>query len=300
MSKIIVGIGEILWDVFPDKKILGGAPANFAYHISQLGYNGYAVSAVGNDLLGKEILDSLKDKKLNYLIESIDYPTGTVKVTLNEEGVPQYEICEQVAWDYIPFTERIAELAKNTAAVCFGSLAQRNKTSRETIQKFLKIVPSHCIKIFDINLRQHFYTKTTIEESMKMSDILKMNDDEIKVIADMYNWREIDEQQICRNLLKIFSLDLIILTKGTEGSFIFNSESTSYQPTPKVAVKDTVGAGDSFTAAFIAAYMQGKPISEAHKFAVEVSAYVCEQHGAMPELSEAHTRFLELNTLPIK
>lgn len=129
-----------------------------------------------------------------------------------------------------------------------------------------------------------------------MSDILKMNDDEIKVIADIYNWREMDEQQICRNLLKIFSLDLIILTKGTEGSFVFNSESTSYQPTPKVTVKDTVGAGDSFTAAFIAAYMQGKPISEAHKFAAEVSAYVCEQHGAMPELSEAHTSFLELNT----
>ncbi|MDY9920037.1 MAG: carbohydrate kinase [Proteiniphilum sp.] len=288
MNKIIVGLGEILWDVFPERKILGGAPANFAYHVSQFGFNGYALSAVGNDLLGKEILNSLEEKNLNYLIETTDYPTGTVQVTLSGAGIPQYEICENVAWDNIPFTKRTENLAKRTSAVCFGSLAQRNKTSRETIKKFLKSVPADCIKIFDINLRQHFYSKNIIEESLKISNVLKINDDEIKVLADLYGWKEADEQKICVQLLKKFALNIVILTKGTEGSFVFNGEGTSYQPTPKVHVADTVGAGDSFTAAFVAAFMNGKPITEAHQFAVEVSAYVCQQHGAMPKLADAH------------
>ena len=287
MNKIIVGLGEILWDIFPERKILGGAPANFAYHVSQFGFNGYALSAVGNDLLGKEILNSLEEKNLNYLIETTDYPTGTVQVTLSGAGIPQYEICENVAWDNIPFTKRTENLAKSTAAVCFGSLAQRNKTSRETIKKFLKTVPAHCIKIFDINLRQHFYTKNIIEESLKISNVLKINDDEIKVVADLYGWKEIDEQELCMQLLRRFALDIVILTKGTEGSFVFNNKETSCQPTPKVHVADTVGAGDSFTAAFVAAFMHGKPIAEAHQFAVEVSACVCQQGGAMRELAEA-------------
>lgn len=288
MNKIIVGLGEILWDVFPERKILGGAPANFAYHVSQFGFNGYALSAVGDDLLGREILSSLEDKNLNYLIETTDYPTGTVQVTLSGAGIPQYEICENVAWDNIPFTKRTENLAKSTAAVCFGSLAQRNKTSRETIKKFLKTVPADCIKIFDINLRQHFYTKDIIEGSLEISNILKINDDEIKVLADLYGWKGMDEQEICMQLSSKFTLDIVILTKGTDGSFVFNNKEISYQPTPKVHVADTVGAGDSFTAAFVAAFMHGKPIAEAHWFAVEVSAYVCQQHGAMPKLADTH------------
>ncbi|RNC64935.1 carbohydrate kinase [Proteiniphilum sp. X52] len=291
MNKTIVGLGEILWDVFPGRKILGGAPANFAYHVSQFGFNGYALSAVGNDLLGKEILNSLEEKNLNHLIETTDYPTGTVQVTLSGAGIPQYEICENVAWDNIPFTRRAENLAKSTAAVCFGSLAQRNKTSRETIRKFLKTVPDGCIKIFDINLRQHFYTKNIIEESLKISNVLKINDDEIKVVADLYGWKEMNEQELCMQLLRRFALDIVILTKGTEGSFVFNNEETSYQPTPKVQVADTVGAGDSFTAAFVAAFIHGRPIAEAHRFAVEVSAYVCQQHGAMPKLADAHIEY---------
>ncbi len=288
MNKIIVGLGEILWDVFPERKILGGAPANFAYHVSQFGFNGYALSAVGDDLLGREIIHSLEEKNLNYLIETTDYPTGTVQITLSGDGIPQYEICENVAWDNIPFTKRAENLAKSTAAVCFGSLAQRNKTSRETIKKFLKTVPAHCIKIFDINLRQHFYTKNIIEESLKISNVLKINDDEIKIASDLFDWKRMNEEEICMTLLKQFSLDIVILTKGIDGSFVFNSEGTSYQPTPKVHVADTVGAGDSFTAAFVAAFMNEKSIAEAHQFAVEVSAYVCQQHGAMPKLADAH------------
>lgn len=283
-----VGLGEILWDVFPERKVLGGAPANFAYHISQFGYNGCAVSAIGNDLLGKEILDSLEEKKLNYLIETTQYPTGTVQVTLNKAGIPEYKICENVAWDNIPFTTATENLAKQTQTVSFGSLAQRSEVSRNTIIRFLKAMPEKSLKIFDINLRQHFYDKQTIHDSLIYSNALKINDEEIIIIAELYNLEKLNEQEICIHLLKEYNLELVILTKGIDGSFVFNRKETSYQPTPKVHVADTVGAGDSFTAAFIASYLQGNRITEAHQLAVEVSAYVCTQHGAMPALPDAY------------
>lgn len=288
MNNTIVGLGEILWDVFPERKVMGGAPANFAYHVSQFGYNGYAVSAVGEDLLGKEILDCLAEKGLNYLIETTDFPTGTVNVKLNDKGVPEYEICENVAWDNIPFTAKTENLAKNTGTVSFGSLAQRNSVSRETIKNFLKSMPENSLKIFDINLRQHFYSKELIHESLQLSNMLKINDEEIVLVAQLYGYREGDEQAICKRLLEEYELDIIVLTKGTDGSFVFTPKETSYQPTPVVHVADTVGAGDSFTAAFVASYLQGKCLIDAHQFAVEASAYVCTQHGAMPKLPNTY------------
>lgn len=287
MKNIVVGLGEILWDVFPERKVLGGAPANFAYHVSQFGFNGYAISAIGEDLLGKEILSSLEEKKLNYLVEKTDYPTGTVQVTLDKSGVPQYEICENVAWDNIPFTARTENLAKNTQTVCFGSLAQRSAVSRDTIRKFLAAMPEDSLKIFDINLRLDYYTREIIEESLQMANMMKINDEEVIKIAALFDWNG-EEQDICKRLLDEYDLNILILTKGTEGSFVFTPRQTSYQPTPKVHVADTVGAGDSFTAAFVAAYLHGERIEDAHQLAVEVSAYVCLQHGAMPKLADAY------------
>ena len=287
MKNIVVGLGEILWDIFPERKVLGGAPANFAYHVSQFGFNGYAVSAIGEDLLGKEILSSLEEKKLNYLVEKTDYPTGTVQVTLNKSGVPQYEICENVAWDNIPFTARTENLAKNTQTVCFGSLAQRSAVSRDTIRKFLAAMPEDSLKIFDINLRLDYYTREIIEESLQMANMMKINDEEVIKIAALFDWNG-EEQDICKRLLDEYDLNILILTKGTEGSFVFTPRQTSYQSTPKVHVADTVGAGDSFTAAFVAAYLHGERIEDAHQLAVEVSAYVCLQHGAMPKLADAY------------
>lgn len=286
MNKIIVGLGEILWDVFPDRKVLGGAPTNFAYHATQLGFNGYALSAIGDDALGKEIISSLEEKKLNYLIKTTAFPTGTVQVTLSGEGIPQYEICENVAWDNIPFTEHTENLAKQCVAVCFGSLAQRSKTSRETIKRFLHLTPENCLKIFDINLRQHFYSQNVIEESLAVADVLKINEDEIKIVAEMFHLSAMSEKEICRHLLRHFDLQMLILTKGTEGSSVFTPNEESYLPTPKVEVADTVGAGDSFTAAFVAAFLSNKSIKVSHQIAVEVSAYVCQQFGAMPELKQ--------------
>lgn len=283
MKDIIVGLGEILWDVLPEGKVLGGAPANFAYHASQFGYNGYAVSAIGNDVLGKEIISTLVEKEgLNYLLETTEYPTGTVQVTLDGAGVPQYEICENVAWDNIPFTTETEALANRTKAVCFGSLAQRNSVSRDAVNKFIQAMPEGSVKIFDINLRQHFYTKEVIEESLQVSDILKINDDEVVAIAKLFDMEDRAELDICKFLLDKYQLQLLILTKGTEGSYILTANETSFFPTPKVQVADTVGAGDAFTAAFITSYLGGDPIAKAHQKAVEFSAYVCTQHGAMP------------------
>jgi fructokinase len=289
--KNVIGIGEILWDVFPERKILGGAPANFAYHVSQFGLNSYAVSAIGNDLLGKEILDSLAEKQLNFLIENVEFPTGTVQVTLDEKGVPQYEICENVAWDNIPFTQQSEELARICDAACFGSLAQRNAVSRAVIRKFLELVPDSALKIFDINLRQHFYAKEIIENSLKYCNILKINDDEVAVVAKLFDWQELSEEAVCKKILDYYSLKMVILTKGAIGSYVLTPDATSYMDTPKVHVADTVGAGDSFTGAFVAALLNGESVRNAHKLAVEVSAYVCTQHGAMPKLPDA---FVEL------
>lgn len=286
-SGIVVGLGEILWDIFPDRKILGGAPANFAYHASQFGFNGYIVSAIGEDLLGQEVLASLKQKELNYLIETTDYPTGTVQVSLSGAGIPQYEITENVAWDHIPFTARTQNLAANTVAACFGLLAQRDPHSRETIQRFLAAMPEDSIRILDINLRQNYYSKESMEESMRLCQILKINDEELIVVSSMLGFAG-DEESVSRRIMKDYGLKILILTKGTEGSIVYTADETSFQPTPRVHVADTVGAGDSFTAAFISGYLNGMRVEEAHHLAAEVSAYVCQQQGAMPVLPDAH------------
>jgi len=286
MENVIVGIGEILWDVFPNGKVLGGAPANFAYHVSQFGYEGYAVSAIGNDPLGNEIIDNLSSKDLKYLVERTPYATGTVQVTLNGKGIPQYEICENVAWDNIPFTAEMEALASRTQTVCFGSLAQRNNFSRTTINRFLDCVPKTALKIFDINLRQHFYTLELIEHALSRCNILKINDDEVIIVGKLFGWETKSELEICNQLLHSCDLEMVVLTKGTEGSYVVTQKETSFKPTPLVEVADTVGAGDSFTAAFVSSLLHGQSISDAHQLAVDVSAFVCTQHGAMPVLPE--------------
>ena len=287
MKNTVEGLGEILWDVFPERKVLGGAPANFAYHASQFGFNGYAVSAIGNDLLGKEILKSLEEKELNYLIEQTDFPTGTVKVQLDGRGIPSYEITENVAWDNIPFTTRLENLAKNTTTVCFGSLAQRNEVSRATIHKFLDLMPADSLKVFDINLRLKYFSKDIIIDSLNKASALKLNDEEIVKIAEIFELQGTDEE-LCQQLLDKYKLKFLILTKGTRGSYVLTPYEKSFLATPKVTIADTVGAGDSFTAAFVASYLNGRSIAQSHQLAVEVSAYVCQQHGAMPRLADAH------------
>ena len=283
MKRYIVGLGEALWDVLPEGKKLGGAPANFAYHAGQFGLDTIAISALGEDDLAEETIEALKEHNLNYLMPRVPYPTGTVQVTLSEGGIPTYEIKEGVAWDNIPYTDEMAEIAKNARAVCFGSLAQRNGVSRENIRKFLAETPADCLKICDINLRQQFYSKEILEDSFKLCNILKINDEELVVVNRMFGYDGLDMRQTCEKMVQDYGLKMLVLTCGTNGSYVFTDDGlTSFQDTPKVDVADTVGAGDSFTGSFCACILNGKPVQEAHKTAVAVSAFVCTQNGAMP------------------
>ncbi|MCC8142652.1 MAG: carbohydrate kinase [Tannerellaceae bacterium] len=292
-NNIIVGIGEALWDMFPEGKKIGGAPANFAYHMSQFGFESRVVSAVGDDPLGNEILENFRGKQLNCLIEQVPYPTGTVQVELDEAGVPCYEIKQNVAWDNIPFTKELEELALKTRSVCFGLLAQRNVVSRKTINKFLDTMPDgegQC-KIFDINLRQSFYTKEILCNSFEKCNILKINDEELVIVSRMFGYPGIDLQDKCWILLAKYNLKMLILTCGVNGSYVFTPGEVSFVETSLVEVADTVGAGDSFTAAFCSAILKGRSVREAHQLAVEVSAFVCTQQGAMPVLPERFKLF---------
>ena len=286
MQNVIVGMGEALWDVLPEGKKIGGAPANFAYHVKQFGLDSCVVSAVGDDKLGEEIIENFKAKELRHLIDIVPYPTGTVQVEIDQAGIPQYDIKENVAWDNIPYTARLEELASHAQAVCFGSLAQRSVVSRKTINRFLDAMPHNedPLIVFDVNLRQGFYNKEILCNSMQRCNILKINDEELVTVSRMFGYPGIDLQDKCWILLGKYNLKMLILTCGINGSYVFTPGNVSFQPTPKVEVADTVGAGDSFTAAFIASIIKGKSVADAHRRAVEVSAFVCTQQGAMPTL----------------
>lgn len=289
MNRMIVGLGEALWDCLPEGRKLGGAPANFAFHAAQFGFDAVAVSAVGLDALGDETLKEFDKKGLEYIMPRVDYPTGTVAVELDEEGIPTYDIKQGVAWDNIPFTTDVEMVAQESRAVCFGSLAQRNEVSRNTIYRFLDATPDDCLKIFDINLRQNFYTKDIIKESLKRCDVLKINDEELVTIGRMFGYPGLDIENKCWLILGKYNLKMLVLTCGTNGSYVFTHGDLSFQETPKVNVADTVGAGDSFTGAFTAAILSGMSVKKAHELAVKVSAYVCTQNGAMPKLPEEFT-----------
>lgn len=291
MNEIVVGMGEALWDVLPEGKKIGGAPANFAYHVSQFGLPSCVVSAIGDDALGKEIIENFTSKGLDQLIAEVPYPTGTVQVEIDQTGIPLYNIKENVAWDNIPYTEHLDALAKRTKAVCFGSLAQRNVVSRNTINHFLDTMPKDddSLIVFDVNLRQGFYNKEILCKSMQNCNILKINDEELITVSRMFGYPGIDLQDKCWILLGKYNLKMLILTCGINGSYVFTPGNVSFQHTPKVEVADTVGAGDSFTAAFIASILKGKSVTEAHSIAVKTSAYVCTQKGAMPILPPEYT-----------
>ena len=285
-NRIIVGLGEALWDCLPEGRKIGGAPANFAYHASQFGYEAHAVSAVGNDALGNETIEALKANGLKLCMPRVDFPTGQVLVSLDEDGVASYDIKEGSAWDNIPFTPEMEQLAGRCSAVCFGSLAQRNEVSRNAIYRFLNATPKGCMRIFDINLRQNFYSKEVIQESLRRCNVMKINDEELVIIGRMFGYPGLDIENKCWLILGKYNLDMLVLTCGVNGSYVFSKGAMSFLETPKVEVADTVGAGDSFTGAFVASILSGKTIPEAHRIGVNVSAYVCTQNGAMPAIPE--------------
>ncbi len=280
-----VGLGEALWDLLPEGKQLGGAPANFAYHARMLGADGVIVSRVGDDDLGREILARLAAVNLGgrYIGVDGEHPTGTVSVELDSHGQPDYVIHEGVAWDFIATTPDLTALAATADAVCFGSLCQRSPVSRETIRQFLAATRPECLRIFDINLRQAYYSREIVADMLDVSDVLKLNDDELGVVAEMLSITG-DEDDIARRLVDRYSLHLVALTRGRAGSSLYAPGQTARQEGLAVDVADTVGAGDSFTAAVAMGLLRGHDLDRIGEHASRLAGYVCSCNGAMPAI----------------
>ena len=285
-SRYVIGLGEILWDCFGAERRLGGAPANCAYHAAQFGHRGIVVSAIGRDADGDAIVEELEKKRLPHLLERTDYPTGTVDVDLTDANDPKYIIHTDVAWSHIPFTTELNAIAAETKAVCYGTLAQWDAESRATIQSFLDATPANCLKVFDVNLRQSYYSREVLDESFSRCNILKINESELQVIARLYDIDAWDRQRACRELMQRFNAPTLILTMGTRGSEVYWDGGRSFLETPTVRVKSAVGAGDAFTGAFVGNLLRGADIKEAHHLAVSVAAYVCTREGAMPRIPD--------------
>lgn len=280
----IVGLGELLWDVFPSGRQLGGAPANFAYCSHLLGDNGTVVSRVGADELGNDIRESLAAFGLSddFLESDEEYPTGTVRVTLDKAGQPDFTITYPSAWDFLQWTPALEHLAKSADAVAYGSLAQRSPESRQTIRKFLDVVEEDAVRIFDVNLRQSFYSAEVLRDSFSRATIVKLNQDEVPKVAALLGLPATEPRVFCQEALRNFELPLICVTRGGRGSLLFSPFEEHEHPGYRVKVRDTVGSGDAFTAALVNQYLRGASLADANDFANRMGAWVAANSGAMP------------------
>lgn len=285
---ILVGLGELLWDLLPGGKQVGGAPANFAYHAEVLGGRGVVVSCVGDDELGKELMRRLRELGLDcqYVAVDKDHPTGKVTVKLDGGGEPNYTIHENVAWDFIPLNSSALNLAARADAVCFGSLCQRSEVSRKTIGRFLATTRPDCLRVFDINLRQSYFNREIIHESLGMSNVLKLNDEELPMMADLLGMTG-SETDILSRLTERYALRLIALTRGGSGSRLYAQREESNHRGFSVKIADTVGAGDSFSAAMTVGLLYGKALDKINEYANRVASFVCSQRGATPKLPDS-------------
>jgi fructokinase len=290
-SFTIVGLGELLWDMFPEGKQLGGAPANFAYMTSLLGDSGVVASRVGDDELGRAATQRLASLGLrtSFLQLDSDHPTGIVKVDVDPAGQPTFHIAQNVAWDFFAWTPAWRSLAEGVDAVCFGSLAQRSAESRQTICSFLKAVRPGTTRVFDVNLRQSFYSAEILEESAQLSDIIKVNHDELPVVAKLLALPFIyDETRAAQWLRNKFNAKLVCITRGAKGSLVVSAEETSEHAGFRVHVADTVGAGDAFTAALVYHYLRSASIFTLNEAANRMGSWVASQTGATPAPDEFH------------
>ena len=286
--KNVVGLGEILWDLLPSGRQLGGAPANFAYCSHLLGDRGVVASRVGQDELGTEVRQSLLALGITDQFLQVDpeHPTSTVQVQVDAEGQPRFEIVDRVAWDFLEWTPTWKALAQSADAVCFGSLAQRHSQSGETILKFLDATRAETLRIFDVNLRQSFYSAEVVRESMKRANVIKLNHEEVPRIANLVSISEPDPNSFCAELIRKFDLQMICVTRGINGSLLCTKEDTAEHPGFTVQVADTVGAGDAFTAALVHELLRGSTLQQMNDSANRMGAWVASSHGAMPKLPE--------------
>ena len=285
---VIAAIGEVLWDLFPNGRRLGGAPFNVVCNARELGAKAAIVSRIGDDDFGKEILVAVKKKGVDSQYVTVDthYPTGTVSVLLDKNGKPDFTINKNVAWDFLSWNDNMKLVAASCDAIAFGSLAQRSPVTRETIRRFLKSVPKSCLRVFDINLRQSFYSKDIVHESLELADILKINDDELAVVSGLLGLKG-NAIEVIEQLMERYSLNLIALTRGNKGSLLSRKGEISEHPGIQVDIVDTVGAGDAFAAALIMGLFAKKNLEEINENANRLAAYVCTQPGALSQIPES-------------
>jgi len=284
MKKRVVGLGEVLWDLLPAGASLGGAPSNFAYVTTLMGDQGIVASRVGEDSLGLDALRRLEELGLDidHVQTGRDHPTGTVKVELEGNGQARFEIANPVAWDFLEWTLDWQRLAETVDAVCFGSLAQRSEQSRNTIRQFLAATTANAVIVFDVNLRQSYYSLEVLSESMRLADIVKLNEDELPKIMSLMKIPHKDELSSARRLLRVYDLEIVCVTRGGRGSLLLRGEDVSEHPGFKVRVADTVGSGDAFTAGLVHEYLHGASLGLMNEVANLVGAWVASEVGAMP------------------
>jgi len=284
MKKRVVGLGEVLWDVFPGRACLGGAPANFAYITTLMGDQGIVASRVGEDSRGIEALRKMEELGLN--IDSVqtdrEHGTGVVNVSVDGQGQPHYDIKHPVAWDRLQWTDDWRDLAQGADAVCFGSLAQRSEQSRATIRKFLGATLPGTLKVFDVNLRQSYYSQEVLAKSMRLADIVKLNDDELPKIMALNQIPHRDALTSAQRLIREYDLKVVCLTRGGKGSLLVREKDWSEHPGFRVQVADTVGSGDAFTAGLVHEYLHGASLDLMNEVANLVGAWVASEVGAMP------------------
>lgn len=281
----VVGLGEILWDLLPSGRQLGGAPANFAYCSHLLGDRGIVASRVGRDQLGEDIRESLRKAGISEEFVQADdsQPTGTVRIQVDSAGQPKFEITQPAAWDYIEWTKDWQGLAKCADAVCFGSLAQRSEKSRTAILNFLDATRPDAVLMFDVNLRQEFFSAEIIRQSLQRANAMKLNHEEVPRVKEVLSMTERDDILFCRSVMERFDLNLICITQGAGGSLLCDRRDFHEHSGYRVKVKNTVGAGDAFTAALVHEYLRQRTLAEMNDTANRMGAWVASHSGAMPQ-----------------
>lgn len=287
MKPVVIGIGEVLWDLLPSGPRMGGAPANFACHAHALGADAFVISRVGEDDAGKLLLENLGQLGVSTSAINPDpeHPTGTVEVTLADDGQAQFSIIEGVAWDHLKSSPQLLQLALQADAICFGTLGQRSEISRQTIRQIIAATPASALRVFDVNLRQSYYNAAILHDSLELANLCKLSDAELPEIADLLGL----EGDICTQLDQLvqrYQLRLVVFTRGGNGSILTDGKEWSDHPGLPAEVRDTIGAGDSFTAATTVGLLLGWPLPKISELANQVAAYVCSQHGAVPELPQ--------------
>jgi fructokinase len=292
VSPVVVGLGELIWDLLPDGKQLGGAPTNFAYISRLLGNEAIVASRTGDDELGREALEKLRRMGIEtrYLQLDRNHPTGTVRVQIDERGEPRFAVNEGSAWDYLEWTARWEQLAFRADAICFGTLGQRHDQARKTILSFLHSTRTDAVRVFDVNLRHSFFTPEMLSRSLELSTIVKLNSEELSTVAEMLRLNEKEEEALAKSLITLFDIELAVITRGEHGSLLVTRRDALSHPGFRVQVKDTIGAGDAFTAALLHHYLRGASLSVISEAANRMGAWLTTQTGATPE---ANTKMLE-------